>query len=229
MSLLVTVSALNGILPERIISMEWQAYELFWKGYLTSPLTVASVAPDSKWCVDALLRHTGVETADVILEFGSASGAVTRKILARKKPSALLVCVEMNGSFVDLLTRGISDKNCHIAFQSIFDSDMGLRNRGIADHNVDCIVSTLPCSNIPFDQLIRERILPYLKPNGVFVQYMHALSFLRGMYPRRFLEPRFHRVSSEFVARNMPPAVVYTCTRARREKAPRISHEVKLT
>ncbi len=198
--------------------MEWQTYELFWRGYFTDPLNVASVAPDSKWCVDALLRHSGVETADVILEFGSASGTVTRQILARKKPSAILVCVEMNRSFVDWLTRAITHEHCRISHQDVFDSDVGLRNLGIADHNVDCIISTLPCTNIPFDRLIRDRVLPYLKPDGVFVQYMHVLSYLRGMFPRPILEPHFQRVHSEFVGLNVPPAVVYTSGGATRER-----------
>ncbi len=192
--------------------MDWQANALFWRGYLTDPLTVASVAPDSRWCVDALLRHSNVDTADVILEFGSASGSVTRQIVARKKPSALLICVEMHAPFVYWLTRSIKHDRCRIVYQDIFDSDRGLRQLGIEDHNVDCIISTLPCTNIPFDRLIRERVRPYLKPDGVFVQYMHVLSYLRGMFPRRILETHFQHVISEVVSLNLPPAVVYSST-----------------
>lgn len=87
--------------------MEWKRYELFWSGYLTDPLTVASVAPDSKWCVEILLRHAHMPTVDLILEYGPASGAVTDEIIRRKKPATNLICVEKDRSFFPMVKTNI--------------------------------------------------------------------------------------------------------------------------
>jgi Phospholipid N-methyltransferase len=213
------MSMITLTVQEGDAAMEWEIFEMFWNGYLTDPLTVASVAPDSKWCIEALLRHAHISTADFILEYGPASGTVTREIIRRKNPSAILVCVEKNKLFVEWLMRTIKEDNCHIEFQNIFDSESTLRQRGVGEKNVDCIISTLPCTNIPFDRLLEERVLPYLNPEGIFVQYMHVLSFLRGMFPRTFLESRFESVTSEVVWLNIPPAIVYTCTKPKHSQS----------
>jgi hypothetical protein len=84
--------------------------------------------------------------------------------------------------------------------------------------------SALPCTNIPFDRLLEERVLPYLNPEGIFVQYMHMLSFLRGMFPRTFLESRFESVMSEVVWFNIPPL---SSTPARNRNTRRAIYETK--
>ncbi|MDD2772470.1 MAG: hypothetical protein PHP45_02125 [Elusimicrobiales bacterium] len=75
---------------------------------------------------------------------------------------------------------------------------------------MDCIISTLPCSSIDFEAFLRLSVLPLLKKDGVFVQYMHTLSFLRGFRLRPVLEKHFAAVDSELVLSNIPPTMVYT-------------------
>lgn len=191
--------------------MRWDEHRMFWKGYLNDPMTVGSVAPDSRWCVDALLHRSGIAEANTILEYGSASGSVTREIIARKKPSAVLVCVEKDESFAEHLRQSPWMNNAIVVSEDVLSCDHVLRMNGVRNNSVECIISTLPCTNIPFDTLLRTRVLPYLKRDGIFVQYMHTISFFRGMFPRRYLEPYFHDVRSTVVTMNLPPVVVYTC------------------
>jgi phospholipid N-methyltransferase len=44
---------------------------------------------------------------------------------------------------------------------------------------------------------------------------MHTLSLLKGFSAKRFLQKHFAGLHSDFVLRNVPPAVVYTCQRER--------------
>lgn len=187
------------------------AWLLFLGGYAMYPARIGSVAPDSRHCVDALLRNAALDSARVVLELGSASGTVTREILRRKSADARLVCVEMHPPFAERLRSEIVRDDCRILMRDVFDAEPDLRRSGIRDHEVDCIISTLPCSNIPFDRLLGRRIVPSLSSRGVFVQYIHVLSFLRGVFPRTILERHFGEVREEFVLLNFPPAVVYTC------------------
>lgn len=189
----------------------YKAWWLFLSGYIQQPGRIGSIAPDSRHCVEALLRHAGLDSARVIIEFGSASGTVTRAILARKRQDARLVCVEMHPPFANRLRQHIARTDCDIVMHDVFKAGTALKQCGIADRGVDCIVSTLPCSNIPFGRLLSERVVPYLRPTGVFVQYLHVLSYLRGVFPRRRLERHFGRVTTEFAPLNIPPVVVYTC------------------
>lgn len=189
---------------------QWDVHKLFWKEYLIDPYRMGSISPDSRWCVEAILRHAPVATSRIILEYGSASGSVTREIIRRKEPTATFVCIEKNPSFLSSLAEIIEPDHCHFECCDVFNSSYALRRHEVEKGMVDCIISTLPCSMIPFDRLIAECVLPYLKPDGVFVQYMYAVSFVRGMFPRKFLEAKFEVVRSEVVFLNIPPAVVYT-------------------
>ena len=82
---------------------------------------------------------------------------------------------------------------------------------GMKRKYVDCIVSTLPCSNINYDDLIKRAVLPILKDKGCFVQYMHTVSMLKGFSLRNSLDTYFDNIISDHVLLNMPPVLVYTC------------------
>ena len=77
--------------------------------------------------------------------------------------------------------------------------------------NVDYIVSTLPWSSLKFEELLMNEFLPLLKDVGLFIQYMHTLSVLKGIMLRPILQKYFIQIDLEFVFSNIPPALVYTC------------------
>jgi len=173
---------------------------------------IGSVVPDSKTCVNSLLRLVPFDTAEVIVEFGSASGAVTREIIKRKRPETLFVSFEKNPNLHGVLKDSIAGGNVFLVNEDVFNCRKVLHDVfGIKDHGVDAIVSTLPCSCFDFDGLVKQSVLPLLKENGRFVQYMHTLSLLKGFNLKTFLGKYFARLHGDFVLLNIPPALVYTC------------------
>ena len=186
----------------------------FFREYCRNFKEIGSVVPDSKACVNSLLRKVPFDSAKVIVEFGSASGAVTREIVKRKKPGTLFISFEKNPHLHAPLKASTRGENVFLVNEDVFNCRKVLADVfGIKDKGVDCIVSTLPCSCLDFDGLVRRSVLPVLKENGHFVQYMHTLSLLKGFSLKRSLENHFTSLHSAFVLFNIPPALVYTCHR----------------
>jgi phospholipid N-methyltransferase len=194
-------------------------YFSFVREYCRNLRSIGSIVPESKVCVDALLASVPFDTAGIILEFGAASGAVTREIISRKRPDTSLISFEINGAFHSHLTRTLQGLNVFHVHADMARCGRELVDKlGVEGRSVDCIVSTLPCSSLDFDDILRRSVLPVLKDDGVFIQYMHTLSLLKGFRLGPILRRHFGSVRSEFVFRNLPPALVYAC-RAPRTQA----------
>ena len=186
-----------------------------FKEYCRNVKEIGSLVPDSKTCVNSLLKHVPFDSAKIIVEFGSASGAVTREIIRRKQPGTLFISFEKNPSLYAALIEKFKVGNVFLMNEDAFDCAKILdKVMGLKGKNVDCIVSTLPCSSLDFDVLMKKSVLPVLKDKGHFVQYMHTLSILKGFNLRKYLVKYFHNLVSDFVLLNLPPALVYTCDTA---------------
>lgn len=187
-------------------------YLRFAREYCRNLRAIGSVVPDSKVCVDTLLAHVPFDTARVILEFGSASGSVTRELISRKRPDATLITFEINTAFHLHLSSTLHGPNVYHVHADTSHCRQVLAGRfGIKGKAVDCIVSTLPCSSLDFRDILWRSVLPVLKDDGVFIQYMHTLSLLKGFRLGPILRWHFGSVQSEFVFRNLPPTLVYSC------------------
>lgn len=173
---------------------------------------IGSVAPDSSACINSLVNSIPFDSAELILEYGSGSGAVSGEILKRKQPKSTLICFEKNKTFYDRLRKNITGRNVFIVNDDAFNSRNILSLRfGVQGGRVDCIISTLPWSSLKFEELLSNEILPLLKEGGIFIQYMHTLSVLKGIMLRPILKRYFSQIKLEFVFFNIPPALVYTC------------------
>ncbi len=187
-------------------------YFLFLSECLSNYREIGTIAPDSSICVNGLLKSVPFKSASLILEYGAASGAVTREILQRKRPGSRLISFEKNRLFFEILDETVRDRDVFVLNEDVFDAVNVLSNRfAIRKRSVDCIVSTLPWSLMPFHDLMRRSVRPLLKKDGVFVQYMHVTSLLKGNRLRPVLETYFKRVESGLVFFNLPPTFVYTC------------------
>jgi len=187
-------------------------YFNFVREYWRNIREIGSLLPDSRVCVDALLAHVPFGSAKIIVECGAASGAVTREIIRRKRPETLLVSFEKNATLHSLLQSSSRGRNVTHVNADIFTCPSVLSATfGVTGAEVDCIVSTLPCSCLDVDGLLRTAVLPVLAGDGVFIQYMHTLSVLKGFRLGPILKKHYRSVRSELVIRNLPPAVVYTC------------------
>jgi phospholipid N-methyltransferase len=164
--------------------------------------------------VNSLLRRAPFATAKVIVEFGSASGSVTREIIRRKRPETVFISFEKNPRLHGPLAARTTGENVFLLNEDAFKCRKVLADVfGIVEKGVDCIVSTLPCSCFDFDSLVRRSVLPLLKDNGHFIQYTHTLTLLKGFSLKRLLRRHFTSLHSDLVLLNIPPALVYTCHR----------------
>ncbi len=192
--------------------MSHSVYLSFLSQYVRNAREIGAIVPDSVACVNRLLKSVPVGSAKLIVEFGAASGAVTREILRRKNPASSLICFEKNALFYDNLRKTLSGRDVFIVSDDAYDAAHVLSSRfGIPGRGVDCIISTLPCSSMRFVELLNKAVIPLLNEEGVFIQYMHTVSVLKGFRLRPILSRYFSRIDSNVVLRNFPPVLIYTC------------------
>ncbi len=192
--------------------MSHSVYFSFLSQYVRNAREIGAIVPDSVACVNRLLKSVPIESAKLIVEFGAASGTVTREILRRKNLSSSLICFEKNALFYDNLRKALSGRDVFIVSDDVYDAARVLSSRfGIPKRSVDCIISTLPCSSMRFVELLNEAVIPLLNEEGVFIQYMHTVSVLKGFRLRPILGRYFSRIDSNVVLRNFPPVLIYAC------------------
>lgn len=132
---------------------------------------------------------------------------ITRELLRRMRLDARLISVEVNPVFV-AVGRRIRDPRLTVRH----DCAGSLRTilQELAVREIDYVVSSLPLAMMD-DELV-DRILEVthgsLAADGMFLQYQYSLKH------RAALERRYRDVRLSFTLRNLPPAFVYSCSRA---------------
>ncbi len=173
---------------------------------------IGSIAPDSAICVDSIVKSVPFESAELILEYGGGSGAVTGEIIKRREPESTFICFEKNNNFYHSLRQTIKGPNIFVLHEDVFNSKNVLLSKfNIQVGSVDCIISTLPWSLLDFEELLEKEVLPLLKEDGIFIQYMYSVAFLNGFRLRPILKKYFTQIDLDFVFFNIPPTFVYTC------------------
>ncbi len=186
-------------------------YLVLTREYFQHFREIGSLVPDSRFCVRTLLKGVPFDTARVIYEYGAGSGRVTREILRRRRSDSILVAFEKNRNLYRKLEKNLREDNFFLLNSDLLTSPPPDLPEGVAGP-ADCIISTLPCSSLDFDRLIRRAVIPHLVPGtGVFVQYTHTISVFKGFRARTVLSRYFRQVRSSLSLANIPPAVVYTC------------------
>jgi phosphatidylethanolamine/phosphatidyl-N-methylethanolamine N-methyltransferase len=196
-------------------------YGLFFSEALRSLHVTASLFPSSRFLASALLRGIDFGAARVIVELGIGTGAITKEILRRLKPNAVLVGVDLNPAFVNHVGRTTQDSRFIPVLGQAERLGTLLSQHGIS--RADAIVSSLGLTAMRPSQrtTIMTQAAAHMTPDGVLTQYqyLHAngepnwvssLGLVR--FPENeFLKTHFRHVASERVIWNLPPAKVYTC------------------
>jgi phospholipid N-methyltransferase len=166
--------------------------------------TSGTITPSSPRLIKSLLAPIDFGSARCIVELGPGNGCVTKAILEKLHPSCLLVCFELNSSFIEQLEL-IADPRLRVVNACASSIREELDKLGI--ETVDHVVSSLPLALI--DSVIVDTILrsvgSNLKPGGYFQQYQYTLKNYADM------KPMFSDVKLRFTLRNVPPAFVYEC------------------
>lgn len=179
---------------------------MFVLEYIKNPKSVGAIAPSSKFLADKMVNAINFEKAKCIVEYGPGTGVFTEKILARAKKETIVLLVEINKEFYDILKRIYAhNKNVIIVNDSAENIDMILKEYSI--ETVDYIVSGLPFASLPKDisRCILEKTSKIISGNSVFITFQYSL------YKLSFFRKYFDKINYKKVMINLPPAYVLNC------------------
>lgn len=138
-----------------------------------------------------------------ILELGPGTGVITKQLLKKTTANSKVICLELNEQFcLDL--KQIKDKKLKIIQGSAEEIGSLFENQSF-----DYIVSGLPLAIFKKESVneILDGCIASLKDNGRYIQFQYSLA------SKRTLKRYFTKVDLSVAAINLPPAVVYTCTK----------------
>ncbi|MGB1216243.1 MAG: class I SAM-dependent methyltransferase [Saprospiraceae bacterium] len=174
----------------------------YLKQSLKNMRTTATVTKSSRYTCRAMIKHVDFENADVIVEIGAGDGVITKHILAEMKPGTKLLCFEILDHFCEILHE-IEDDRLVIIQDSAEHIGKYLQKHGF--EKADAIVSAVPFVMLPRELSIAivTQLKKYIRPNGIMVQ-LHYSTIVKKIY-----QNIFGNVKTEFVARNIPPAILH--------------------
>ncbi|WP_179952657.1 class I SAM-dependent methyltransferase [Cohnella abietis] len=187
----------------RIISRETR---IFLRKFLVQPKQIGSVVPSSKFLASKMVGSIPWDNVEAVAELGAGTGAITRYIAERVRPSTKVYLFEKDARMRRKLKEDYPDFICSANATNLFPV---LKSNGdtIGGKQLDCIISGLPFYNFP--QVVRDQLMEQieisLKPGGLFVAFQYSLQ-MRKQMAKLFNIERIY-----FVPLNFPPAFVYVC------------------
>lgn len=183
----------------------------FLKEVFRANKSTGAIAPSGRQLADMVTDMAEVSQSNVIVEYGPGTGVFTEAILAKKRPDAHFIALEVNEEFVR-----VTKERCpavEVYHDCAQNTRMYLERAGF--HACDTIVSGLPWTR--FDSALQDEILEatydVLEPGGRFVTFAYAMSPYvpsgRKFFREKLVE-RFGNVErSEHIWKNIPPCVVF--------------------
>jgi len=182
------------------------AVALFARNFFKYPSMLGSIVPSSPFLVNDILTCIEWENARVVVEFGPGVGTITREVLKRMRPDAVLVVIELNEDFVEYLRSTTRDPRLRIVHGSAAHVRRILAEQGF--QAADYIISGLPYSLL--SESLRQEIVAEsrdaLQPSGSLLVFQ----FSRKVLP--YLKSSFRSVRLNFQLFNILPATVFHCT-----------------
>jgi phospholipid N-methyltransferase len=183
------------------------AVALFARNFFKYPAMLGSVVPSSRFLVKQLMAQIDWDRARVLVEFGPGVGTITREVLKRMRPDAVLLVIELNEEFVEYLSATIRDPRLRVVHGSATHVRCILAEHGLA--RADTIISSIPYSLLP-ETLRREIVAESrhaLKAQGSLLVFQYN----RTLLP--YLKSSFGTVRLNFQLFNILPALIFHCTR----------------
>ncbi len=172
-----------------------------------SPKTVGAIAPTSEKLARLMAGHINLHSGLPVLELGPGTGAITDVLVKYGVPQKDLYAVEFAPKFCRQLRTRF--RHANIVEGNAFDLQSALSEfPGI---KFDCVISGLPLLNFPADerQQFLQGALDFMEPGRPLVQFSY------GVHPPVKQEDTTIQVDrSRWIARNIPPARVWTYRRA---------------
>ena len=175
----------------------------FLRAFAAHPRQVGAILPTSRYAVRDMLDLGDVAGARLVVELGAGTGVQTGEILARMKPGARLVALEIDPGLARLLEERFDDPR----LQVVCDSAEHLSNH-LDGEQADVLVCALPFTSL--EPGLRRRILDTLPkalaPRGTALVIQYS-PLIQGELRRLFPSVR-RRIS----LLNVPPAFLFACS-----------------
>ena len=179
---------------------------LFARNFFRYPKLLGSLVPSSPFLVKHLLSFIDWKRARIVVEYGPGVGTLTREILKRIGPKAVLVAIELNPEFVELLQNEIQDPRLRVVYGSAADVRSILQKLNLP--HADYVISGIPYTLLPdrIRRVVTRETHYVLHPEGAFLVYQ----FTRTVLP--YVSSIFPNVKQDFKLFNILPARIYYCT-----------------
>jgi phospholipid N-methyltransferase len=175
----------------------------FLRAFAAHPRQVGAILPTSRYAVRDMLDLGDVAGARLVVELGAGTGVQTGEILARMKPGARLVALEIDPGLARLLEERFDDPR----LQVVCDSAEHLLDH-LKGEQADVLVCALPFTSL--EPGLRRRILDTLPkalaPRGTALVIQYS-PLIQGELRRLFPSVR-RRIS----LLNVPPAFLFACS-----------------
>lgn len=186
----------------------------FFNSFVKRPGQIGAVAPSGKRLCHAIVDSFDWENIEYAIELGPGTGVVTEVIARRIKPSCHFFAIERSPRLAKLTAKRC--KNVEVVEGCATQIEKYCRERGFP--RVDAVVSGLPWASFKssLQREILDAMFTVLTPGGKFATfaYLQGLGLPAGQRFSKLLNANFSTVTkSRTVWRNLPPALVYRCTR----------------
>lgn len=181
---------------------------LFAQNFLKHPKMIGSLIPSSRFLIERLLGQVDWNRVKVAVEYGPGVGTITKDVLQRLPPDAVLIAIELNDDFADFLRDDVTDPRLRVVHGSAGDVRKILRAQGF--DSADVIISGIPYTTLPED--LRRTVLRESRSALSAGGRMLVYQFTRAVLP--YLKREFGEVHQDFEPLNVLPAQVFACEKA---------------
>ncbi|MBW6423424.1 methyltransferase domain-containing protein [Rhizobium sp. XQZ8] len=179
----------------------------FFKGWMDGPKQVGAICPTSSVTAKRMASVVDTTSGLPVLELGPGTGVITKAILAHGVTPENLVSVEYSTEFFQNLTRSYPGVN----FINGDAFDLGKTLGAWKDKTFDSVVSAIPLLSFPMEQRIAliDDLLDRIPAGRPVMQITYG-----PISPVIARPDRYKIKHYDFVMRNIPPAQLWTYTRA---------------
>ena len=175
----------------------------FVKEFFRNPAVVGSLVPSSQELTDKVMEPIDFAKASCIVEYGPGTGVFTNVIIQQRRSETVVVLVEINEEFCQLLKERYSGQpNVHVVLGSAEKTGQYLKELNAPP--AEYVVCGLPFTSMPLrlDWCILEHAHDVLKPDGKLILFQYSLQ------NTKLFERFFTLVDNTHVLLNLPPAHV---------------------
>ena len=171
-----------------------------------------AVACCSEDVANVLTKRANLAASKTVVELGSGTGAITKKLIEHIPADALFIALELNQQFVE------ETKKCCPTAIVYHDSAENVKHylNLHGKETCDSVISTLPWTI--FDKDLQKRILnaiwDVLPEGGEFLTVAYTFSAMlpAGRRFRTMMKSKFSSVHrTKPIWKNLPPVYVYHC------------------